>query len=162
MGLKYDHAAGRRIVHNIRAMANRAEDLTPAWPKVGRYFSRQIRRQWSTRGKHFGTPWKPLARRTRLEKTRLGFGRIPLVRTGKLRESFIGRPMDIETETYKPQSATFGSGLSKAVWQQKGTHRNGKQHIPPRPILKIGPEQSAEVADILRRHIMGRKRRTDG
>lgn len=155
MGLVYDHAAGRRIAKSLRNLADRTEDVTPAWPKVGAYLSRQVRRQFSTRGKHFGTPWKPLAASTMKQKRRLGFARIPLVRTGDLRASFIGRPMNVEI--YRAQSATFGSALDKAVWQQRGTRRHGRRHIPPRVILKITPEISADVRDILRKHIIGRK-----
>jgi phage gpG-like protein len=62
--------------------------------------------------------------------------------------------MDIEV--YRKQSATYGSSLDKAVWQQKGTKRNGRPHIPPRPILEVGPQQRKEVADIIRKHIAGR------
>jgi phage gpG-like protein len=157
-GLEYDHVAGRRVAKRVRSIAGRAEDVTPAWPKVGAYLSRQVRRQFATRGKHFGTPWKPLKKQTRLQKTKLGFPRIPLVRTGDLRKSFIGRPMNIEIK--RPQSAVFGSSLNKAVWQQFGTKRGGRPAIPPRPMLRITPVQSKEVGDIIRKFVMDRKTRS--
>lgn len=153
-GMVYDHTASRRVAKRIRSLAGRTQDVSRVWPKVGGYLSRQIRRQFSTRGKHFGTPWKPLAASTRKQKRKLGFPRIPLVRTGDLRGSFIGRPMRIEIK--EKTHAIFGSDLNTAVWQQYGTKRNGKRHIPPRVILKITPEVSKEVAGIIRKHIMGR------
>lgn len=102
------------------------------------------------------TPWKPLAASTRKEKRRKGYGRIPLVRSGDLRSSFIGRPMNIEV--YRKDSATFGSGLNKAVWQQSGTRRHGKQHIPPRPMLELTPEIRKGATAILRKYIVGRSK----
>jgi phage gpG-like protein len=160
MGMQYDHAAGRRITKRLRNLADRAEDVTPAWPKVGAYLSRQVRRQFATRGKHMGTPWKPLAASTRKQKRRLGYGRIPLVRSGDLRSSFIGRPMDVET--YGKSSATFGSSLNKAVWQQLGTRMHGKQHIPPRPMLEVTPLIRKEATAILRKYIVGKGKGSAG
>lgn len=155
-GVKFNHQANRRVILQLRGMQKRTQDLTTVWPSVGAYLSREIRRQFSTRGKHFNAAWKPLALSTRLQKRNAGFPRSPLVRTGALRRSFVGRPMDIEI--YEKQSATFGSSLDTANWQQRGTRRNGKRHIPPRVILKSTPEQAQEVKRIITKRIMGRKR----
>jgi len=65
-------------------------------------------------------------------------------------------------EIYGKQQATFGSGLDKAVWQQKGTHRNGKRHIPPRPILHVTPEISTEIKGLLKKHIIGKGKGSAG
>jgi len=154
MGLEYDQVAGRRVAKRIRNLALRTEDVSKSWPKVGAYLGRQVRRQFSTRGKHFGTPWKPLAKATRKQKSKLGFGRIPLVRKGTLRESFIGRPMDIEK--YSPQQAVFASSLKTANWQQHGTRRHGKQHIPPRPILEVTALMQSDVKEIIKKYIVGK------
>lgn len=155
MSLHYDHKAGKRVSAQLRNLAARAEDVTPAWPKVGAYLSRQVRRQFATRGKHMGTPWKPLAKSTMKQKRRLGLPRVPLVRSGAMKASFIGRPMDIEK--YEKTKATFGSSLKTALWQQEGTERHGKRHIPPRPVLKMTPEIKQGARDIIKKHIIGRK-----
>lgn len=160
MGLSYDHAAGRRVAKRVRNMADRTQDVSKTWPKIGAYLSRQVRRQFSTRGKHMGTPWKPLKRSTLKEKRNLGFSRIPLVRKGDLRQSFVGRPMNIEL--YGKQRATFGSSLNTAVWQQRGTYRGGRRAIPPRPILQVTPEMRVQIKGTLQKYIVGRGKGSTG
>lgn len=65
-------------------------------------------------------------------------------------------------EQYRKQSATFGSSLNTAVWQQYGTRRNGRVHIPPRVILEVTTEQRAEVKKIIKKYIVGTKARGFG
>jgi phage gpG-like protein len=153
-GMKFDHKAQRRVSTRIRKMGDRAQDVTPVWPRVGSYLAREVRRQFSTKGKHFGTPWKPLARSTRKQKSKLGYPRNPLLRSGALRRSLIGRPMAVEI--YRRTNATFGSDLPTADWQQHGTRRRGRRHIPPRVMLKVTPQQSREVAKMMKKYIVGR------
>ena len=73
-------------------------------------------------------------------------------RTDALFRSFTGRPMGIEIIT--PEEAHFGSPLQTAVWQQNGTFRHGKRHIPPRPIQKLNPATRQEIIDMVLKHVM--------
>jgi phage gpG-like protein len=41
-----------------------------------------------------------------------------------------------------------------AIWQQNGTYRNGKRHIPPRPIQKLNPATKKEIKDMVIKHIL--------
>lgn len=118
----------------VTKLVRRVEDLTPMWPKVGRYMARTTHKQFTTKGAFLGTPWKPLKPEYRLWKVQNGYNRNILVMTGDMRDSFINRPMSIEK--YHRQSATFGSKHKLAIYHQRGTRRNGKKHIPARPIMK--------------------------
>lgn len=138
-----NHARNRRAVgqlggisRGIRAIGVRAEHLQAVGPQIGSMLSRAVQRQFSTKGAYMGTPWKPLSPATLIDKARQGYATPnPLVRTGRLKMSFVGRPMDIER--YGKNGFRFGSSLDRAVWQQKGTRRNGRRHIPPRKIMVI-------------------------
>lgn len=148
-----DYRAFRQAARKLRQMADRAENVTPAWPHVGSYLSKTANRQWATRGAWLGTKWKPLAASTRAEKRRLGFPAIPLQRTKTLRRQFTKRPM--RDEVYTPKSAFFGSSSDLARWQARGTYRNGKRHIPPRPILIATERERHEIKGILTRYVVG-------
>ena len=140
--------AARRRLNGVQ---RRVDYPDAAWKKVGAYLSREVRKQFMTRGANFGTPWRPLAPSTRAEKRRLGYPPAPLVRTGVMRRTFVGRPMQIEV--YAGQVAFFGSASQVARWQHGGTFRNGRRHIPPRPILKVTPRVRKDIVRILDRHI---------
>lgn len=133
----------KQIARTIRTMDRRADDLTSVWRKVGSRIARGNSRQFSTKGAYYGTPWKPLAASTQAQKLRQGWPRAPLVRTRAMKLSFTGRPMGIEI--YRAHSATFGSDLKRSVWQQEGTRRNGKRHIPPRVMMKVSRELRSDI-----------------
>lgn len=145
---------GEITKRRLRAMALRIENPEPAWPRVGRFLSMVVRRQFSTKGAYLGTPWKPLKPEYMLWKVAHGYPKQTLVMDGTLRRSFVDRPMKVET--YRGKSASFGSDLDLAIWHQRGTRRNGKQVNPPRPMLVVNRAVAEEVTDIMRRYIRGR------
>lgn len=138
----------------LAAMKVRVQDPSRAWPRVGRFLSTVVRRQFTTKGSYLGTPWAPLKPEYALWKVINGYPRQTLVMDGSLRSSFVSRPMDIEH--YRGQVAHFGSSRDTAIWHQRGTRRNGKQVNPPRPMLVVNPMVREEVTDIVRRYIRGR------
>lgn len=154
MSVEVRVSGGDRLRRELRAREARLNTPDPAWREVGRYMAREVRKQFATKGAHFGTPWKPLAPSTIAAKRRGGWPRQPLVRTGQLKRDFTSSPLDIER--YEGSSAVFGASSDVAGWQQRGTKRNGRQHIPARIILKLTPQMRQDVKDILDRHINGR------
>lgn len=138
----------------LRAMSRRIENPEIVWPRVGRFLSLVVRRQFATKGTYLGTPWAPLQPDYMLWKVMNGFPRQTLVMRGDLKDSFVGRPMGVET--YRGKSAVFGSNDRKAVWHQYGTMRHGRQVNPPRPMLVVNPMVREEVVDIIRRYVRGR------
>lgn len=155
MGITFDRRGFRDVARMLRQLGQNARDLTPVWPHVGNYLARANREQFATRGARLGKPWKPLAPSTQRDKARGGWPRAPLVRTGALKFSLVGRPMRIEV--YRRQTASFGSDLDTAVWQDKGTHRHGRRHIPPRKLVGLTPDDKKNIYKLVRRHILGRR-----
>jgi phage gpG-like protein len=152
MGVTVTITGPSRVSKKFKDMQQRADDLTPVWPKVGRYMSNVANRQFVTEGAFLGKPWKPLKPYYRLWKLRNGFSRKILVKTGAMRKKFTGRPMDVEV--YGRHSAEFGVADQKAVWQQYGTHKDGKRVIPPRPILYANRMVKRDVRNIVKDYIV--------
>lgn len=143
-----------QLAHDIKAMDLRVDTIPPAvGPQIGNMLSKNVRRQFSTKGVAQGTPWRPLKPSTIADKVLNGYpAPNPLVRTGAMKMTLVGRPMGIEKYTGK--TMRFGSPLRRAAWQQKGTHRNGKRHIPPRVMLKIGRAERAEMVRIVKKWVV--------
>lgn len=155
MSRSYVKVTGVRSARlRVKAIKRRAGDVSGAWPSVGAYLSRVATRQFVTEGKFLGRPWAPLKSEYRLWKIRSGYSRKILVKTGGLRNEFTKRPMQLEE--YSGNTAHFGSTSDIAGWQHKGTTRNGKPHIPARPIIYVTPTVSKDVRDILAKRIIGR------
>lgn len=142
------------LTRKLGNMRRRVQNPTRAWRSVGRFLSMQVNRQFVTEGAHFGRKWKPLKPAYRLWKIRNGYGRKILVQTGEMKRSFTGRPMAIEE--YMGNTAVFGSDNIKAIWHHNGTHRNGKQVNPARPILIITREVRDGVRDKLADYVLGK------
>jgi len=152
--LEYDAKALRKLK---RRLDNAQLDMLKVGPKVGNVVARHIRRQFATKGAHFGTPWKPLKPATIKEKVSKGFPRAPLVRTGGMKIGVTKTPLDIEWFTNT--SGHFGTDRQTAIWQHGGTKRNGKRVIPPRPILRVTREIEDDVVALLRKQALGIRRR---
>lgn len=144
----------RKIADELQGLGKRAQDLRPAWMKVGKYISNQTYEQFRTNGAKHGTPWKPLTPEYAFRKRQAGFTGPILVRGGKLRRSFLWPDLIL---TNKKQYAEFGSELDLAKWHQYGTRKDGKQVNPPRPMLVVTPLVRKRIARIIEDHIAGRK-----
>lgn len=132
-------------------------DFAKVGHRIGNIVARHVRRQFATKGVHFGTPWKPLKPATVKEKVSLGFPRNPLVRTGEMKMGVAQAPMDIEYFT--KNTGTYGTGRQKAVWQHRGTRRNGRRVIPPRPILLVNEALERDVVAVIRKQALGVRRK---
>lgn len=176
---------GRRVTvtgqnvstRRLRNMARRAEDLRPAWPKVGDYLSDTMTKQFRSEGRTLGgKKWTPLKPSYAARKARTGYFGGILTRTGDLQREFTSRPMAVER--YFRHSAEFGSDSQLARWMAHGTRRRrmiaqqprkngrfapyrpgtkmiGQQIVPPRPILYSTPVVRKRISGIVRRHILG-------
>ena len=137
---------GSKKLHRI---AVRSENLSPVFWKVRPYLESEVAKQFATEGAHFGTPWEPLKPATKREKALAGFGgKKILVRTGALRSSFLN------IYEVSARRLEFGSDDEKALWHQKGTHRDGKRVNPPRPMLKATEAIENHIADEIKDYLM--------
>lgn len=139
-----------------RKIKNIHGDMTHVGPKIGNIIARHARRNFATKGAHFGEPWKPLKASTIKQKLKGGFTRQPLVRTGDLKAGLTKSPMD--KEYYAITFGVYGTGQQVAKWQQLGTFRKGKRAIPPRILLKVTPEMRRDVVDLIRKRALGKRR----
>lgn len=131
-------------------MRQRVQYPKRAWEAVGRYMAREVDKQFLTRGANFNTRWAPLAVSTVMQKRKAGFSPAPLIRTGAMKRTF-GYPQIAQNT--RGSIATFGSDDDIALFQHGGTKRNGVQHIPARPILKVTPKMRKDVKRILEGYI---------
>lgn len=152
MSIKVDRAAQRKVSNRIKDLSKRSRDVSPVWPKVGSYLSHANRKQFTSRGAYYDTPWKPLKPEYRRWKLRSGYGRRTLVLTGAMKASFTTRPMSIER--YYKKSAVFGSTSELAIFHQYGTRRNGKPAIPARPIMKTTPKVRKTINSMIEYYVV--------
>jgi len=142
---------GDDVALHLKEVAKRVERPLPALKKIGSYIAQANRRQFSSHGTYYGTPWKPLKPDYAQWKLRSGYGRKILVLSGGMKASFTSRPMAIEQ--YSATGAVFGSDHWLAKFHQYGTHRNGKRVIPPRPIIGKNKRLTAAVKDIIKKYV---------
>ena len=140
-----------RARDRLRTIKARANYPDAAWRAVGRYMAREVDKQFITRGANFGTPWKPLASSTIMQKRMAGFPAQPLVRTGGMKRGFLYPAI---VKNAKGSTASFGSGDIIATYQHMGTSLNGKPHIPARKIMKVTPKMRKDVRRILARYLI--------
>lgn len=132
LDLEFDRAEFDKIKRQIRAMRDRAQDVSPAWDALLTWFGEQNFEQWLGRGARYRQPWAPLADSTMREKFRAGLPLHPLIRTGTLVNSLAHRPLRIEHMT--GSEVTAGTDVKYAKFHQTGTR------YMPRRIL-FSPEQ---------------------
>lgn len=126
---RYDRAVFNRARRKLVAMSERAQNVLPAWDVFLDWFTDGNRRQFGSRGKHWGTPWRELKPSTVAQKRYAGWMGDILVREGALRRSVSDRPMQLERLGAHDMSA--GTRVGYAVHHHKGAPR---ANIPRRPL----------------------------
>jgi len=129
-------AGEKQISRVLEGIEARAEDLRPVWDVIAQDFGRIVARQFATEG-GLGRPWPPLSPAYAAWKARHYPGRPILVRTGRLKESLVGRTIDTVDERTR-DSLTLGTAVPYAIYHQKGTKK-----MPPRPPIVI-PEAAKD------------------
>ncbi len=146
------------VALRFKLIGRRSSNVSPrVWKGIGAYLSREIYQQFVTDGARFGTPWEPLSAKWVKYKRKHGYSTRILRMTGEMRQSLVGRPMDVER--YYKTTAVYGTRNKKAVWHQDGTRSPYGLgiHNPPRPIINLTEEVENEIADRLAKYIVGRK-----
>lgn len=62
------------IDRQLKALEDRVNDMTPAWPAVLTAFREVMKAAFATEGASTGEPWQQLAPRTQADRARQGFG----------------------------------------------------------------------------------------
>lgn len=140
--IDYDRQAFDRLARQVREMRERAQDVSPAWDALLTWFAEQNFEQWLGRGARYRRPWAPLAPSTVSEKFRAGLPLHPLIRTGKLVNTLVHRPLGVEHMT--GSEVTAGTDVKYAKFHQTGT-----RYMPQRILFSPGQirkEQAATTA----------------
>ncbi len=78
-----------RVINRLEQAIKRIGTPQPLLKDIGDTLVREFSANFPAEGARLNDPWVALARRTLIEKARLGFGNQPiLVRTGTLRDNF--------------------------------------------------------------------------
>lgn len=134
----------------LRLLSNRAKNPRPVFVILGSYFAAHNRKVFATNGAYNGSPWKPLSPDYHQWKIRTGKSPNTLVRTGKLRASYVSRPMGIEV--YGKMRARYGSNVRYAHFHQSGT-----RHMPARRVMVVNKKVRMDVKQIVEDYISGNK-----
>lgn len=123
-----------------RAASHLADTETPHRMISIQYFGWVIR-NFDAGGTQQTPPWRPLAPSTLKQKQRLGYSLLPLLRTGNLRNSFLG--------FYDKSKAGVGARasyfLGGKAFDYATAHQFGTERVPARPMLPPVP-YAREVA----------------
>jgi phage gpG-like protein len=137
-------------------------DEASALGEVADDFREMVAEQFATEGRAGGTPWAPVAPRSRrgtgVPPVNTRRMRVPLVRTGALRDSLTRKGAAGSMEDTDGQTLSIGSRLPYAIFHQFGTRQ-----MPARPLIVLSDARSAKWAEFVRRaieektHLLGAK-----
>lgn len=128
---------GDKLVATMGDVAAGVKDLGTSMAAIGLYlrnfYSGEV---FASRGGVIGEPWQPLNDRYAAYKARKWPGRIPLIRTGLMNNSF--------TSQTGTDFARISNTAEYFKYQQQGTSR-----IPARVMLKLDETRQQEVIRII-------------
>lgn len=103
-------------------------------------------RNFDAGGTNQTPPWVPLAPSTLKQKLRLGYSPLPLLRTGNLRQSFIGF-YDKDKGGVGARASYF---LKGRAFDYATAHQHGTETIPARPMLPTVDYARKTALDVYR------------
>jgi hypothetical protein len=139
----------------LLGLEERASNIAPVWPKVVEVFQSIVARAFATEGASTGAPWAPLAKRTQVERAKLGY---PPAHPILERRGTLKRALTTGEGAYVRSSPTsLAYVLSSEVGYFKYHQSNQpRQRLPRRaPVLLTADDKHALVAPI-RLYITGR------
>lgn len=138
----------RRVRVRLKAMRERAGDLTPAFEKWGDDVAEEVRLNFASDGARFGHAWAALSPEYAAWKATHFPGKTILRRTDKLFDSVTKRPFAIER--IGTHQAEFGTDVDYAKY-----HKTGTDKMPSRPFLELTAALQRKVNNRILDHIMG-------
>lgn len=116
-----------------------------AAPRLRESYNQHAGEQFDSKGRHLGTPWKPLAASTQRYKARRWPSRPLMIRTTKLVKSMADKNSPHAIYRRSSRVLTMGTRVPYARYHQSG---GGK--LPKRPLFVITKEVADEWTTILR------------
>jgi len=118
-----------------KSLGNLIRDLTFKKPLKNsvELLKKETQQNFDQQGRIYGT-WRPLAKSTRIQRSRLGYGaaRPILVRTGRLKKGFVTSSTDKKAEI---------SNTAKYA----AVHQYGRGRIPQRKILDVSAKSEKAI-----------------
>lgn len=144
---------GELIVDRLLAgIADRAGDLTPAWPGVVQVFRGIAQRAFDSEGASTGAPWPELAESTQQERARLGYGpQHPILqRTGALMRSLT---LGAGGSTLMTPGRLEIGGIDYLKYHQSNQPR---KKLPRRAPINLTMDDRHEIMRPIRLYLTGR------
>ena len=148
MTMRIDAKALKSVKGKVKMIERRLNNPKPAFQKIGSYLSLYNRKVFSTNGSYGGKAWKPLKPNYLQWKIKAGYNQGTLIRTGKLKRSYVSRPMSIER--YMKNSAKYGTNVKYASF-----HHDGTSKMPARPVMKVTPKMAKSINKIVADYLVG-------
>ena len=144
MELDVQQRGAARAALHLRETGERAQNLQPAFDRIGTQLQRSEALWFRTHG---AGRWPPLAAATEEQKGAEGQGHEPLVATGALRRSLLRRSAVEKTRT--------SVGLVTDVHYAR-FHEYGTRTMPARPpLVPLTPQMRDAACEEIRRHVLG-------
>ncbi len=137
-----------QLLRKLEGVEQEFKDWTPEFRKTGRMLRKTFRDNFAGEGNMLGKPWAPLAARTLQEKRRLGYPDDILVRTGKMRDSFVDHP----TATY----VVIGNDMPHFVYHQS---RRPRTKLPRRVMMFLDEKRRQGIVKIFQSAVKDKLRK---
>lgn len=136
-----------QVARTLDRLADRAEDLTPAWEVLRQRFLRVELRQFASEGRYSGG-WAPLSPRYAAWKARHYPGKTILRRTDELWRSLTVGP---EIAILRPTEMTLGTAVPYAIHHQRPSTPG---QPPRRRPLELSEYERRQWVKVLQAHIV--------
>ena len=130
-----DEEAVKLLDLDFERYVDQVTDLRPVWKAGDSVWKREIGRVFQNEGNPDGEKWVGLSKTTAKERKKKGFGAYHpiLVRTGRLRDSVVGRTKDTIDNMYH-DSWLIGTTVPYGTYHQS---RRPRRKLPRRAFLVI-------------------------
>ncbi len=148
--ISYETRGGERAMQRLLGIAQRIEDPRPAFREVVQDMRETSERQFETRGRRSGRPWRALATATVLAKNRgVSSGRGILELTLGLRRSLTRKTARYALGRVTRKGILYGTRHPVVRFHQAGTVK-----MPARELLVVTKRDSERWTQVVKRHVL--------
>lgn len=137
-----------QLARGFSRFGDSVKDLRGAFREIVKDFRDGEARQFETEGAYGSGGWEPLAESTLVHKSQEGFPMAIMVRTGRLKESLVGKAGGT-IEELRPLSLRLGTSVPYA-----GYHQDGTDAMPQRRLIDLPEEQKTRWTKIMHRELV--------
>ena len=131
-----------QLARRLLGVRNDLKDWTAQFVQTGNLLTKTFKETFNVQGKNIGESWTPLKPSTIAEKARLGFPLDPLIRTGKMSNSFVSKPTRFEVVISNP--------TPYFIYHQS---RQPRHKLPRRVMMKLDERRREMIVKIFQSSI---------